>query len=290
MSKTTYFYPKRTLRTERGLLDLSTPKVMGILNATPDSFFAASRAEQAETALQRVSEMIQDGADIIDIGGMSSRPGATLISPETEMERVLPLLEAIREKYTDILISIDTVYAKTALAALQTGADIINDISAGSIDPELPIVAADKKCPYILMHMQGTPDTMQKEPVYADVTKEVFASFRTQVFRLQELGVEQIILDPGFGFGKNLHHNYQLAAQFDMFTHFGLPLLAGVSRKRMICALLQVTPEHALNGSTALHMHLLMQGANILRVHDVREAVETIHIFTALQENTAAHH
>lgn len=283
MDKTTYFYPNKTLRTGNGLLDLSTPAIMGILNVTPDSFFDGGKFLGGESALRQAEHLILQGADIVDVGGMSTRPGAVVIGAEEEMERVLPIVTAINTQFPDVHISIDTVYATTAKAAIEAGAGIINDVSAGKIDAGIIDVAKAYQVPYILMHMQGQPDTMQVDPVYSDVVKEVFDFLLEQTIELDKTGLQDIIIDPGFGFGKTLEQNYALAAKLEQFKLIGKPVLVGISRKSMICKLLKVTPDKALNGSTALHSILLLKGADILRVHDVKEAVELRKVVQALK-------
>jgi len=283
MDKTTYFYPNKTLRTGNGLLDLSTPAIMGILNVTPDSFFDGGKFLGGESALRQAEHLILQGADIVDIGGMSTRPGAVVIGAEEEMERVLPIVTAIHAQFPDVHISIDTVYATTAKAAIEAGAGIINDVSAGKMDAGIIDVAKAYQVPYILMHMQGQPDTMQVDPVYSDVVKEVFDFLLEQTIELDKAGLKDIIIDPGFGFGKTLEQNYALAAKLEQFKLIGKPVLVGISRKSMICKLLKVNPDKALNGSTALHSILLLKGADILRVHDVKEAVELRKIVQALK-------
>lgn len=283
MDKTTYFYPNKTLRTGNGLLDLSTPAIMGILNVTPDSFFDGGKFLGEESALRQAEHLILQGADIVDIGGMSTRPGAVGIGAEEEMQRVLPVVTAIHTQFPDVHISIDTVYATTAKAAIEAGAGIINDISAGKMDAGIIDVAKAYKVPYILMHMQGQPDNMQVDPVYSDVVKEVFNFLLDQTIELDKSGLQDVIIDPGFGFGKTLEQNYALAAKLEQFKLIGKPVLVGISRKSMICKLLKVNPDKALNGSTALHSILLLKGADILRVHDVKEAVELRKIVQALK-------
>lgn len=283
MDKTTYFYPNKTLRTGNGLLDLSTPAIMGILNVTPDSFFDGGKFLGGESALRQAEHLILQGADIVDIGGMSTRPGAVVIGAQEEMERVLPIVTAIHTQFPDVHISIDTVYATTAKAAIEAGAGIINDVSAGKIDAGIIDVAKAYQVPYILMHMQGQPDTMQVDPVYSDVVKEVFDFLLRQTIELDKTGLQDIIIDPGFGFGKTLEQNYALAAKLEQFKLIGKPVLVGISRKSMICKLLKVNPDKALNGSTALHSILLLKGADILRVHDVKEAVELRKVVQALK-------
>ena len=271
------------MRTGNGLLDLSTPAIMGILNVTPDSFFDGGKFEGVDAALAQTETMLEEGADIIDIGGMSSRPGASIISADEEMSRVLPVIDAIHKRFADVILSIDTIYSQTAAAAIDAGAGIINDISAAALDANIIQVAIDKKLPYILMHMQGKPQDMQTAPVYGNVVQEVFQFLLTTTRSLEARGLYDIVIDPGFGFGKTLEHNYRLAAHLDQIAMIGKPVLVGISRKSMICKLLQVNPEHALTGSTALHSILLLKGADILRVHDVKEAVAVRKVVQALK-------
>ena len=271
------------MRTGNGLLDLSTPAIMGILNVTPDSFFDGGKFKGVDAALAQTETMLEEGADIIDIGGMSSRPGASIISADEEMSRVLPVIDAIHKRFADVILSIDTIYSQTAAAAIDAGAGIINDISAAALDANIIQVAIDKKLPYILMHMQGKPQDMQTAPVYDNVVQEVFQFLLTTTRSLEARGLYDVVIDAGFGFGKTLEHNYQLAAHLDQIAMIGKPVLVGISRKSMICKLLQVNPEHALTGSTALHSILLLKGADILRVHDVKEAVAVRKVVQALK-------
>ncbi len=259
------------------LLDLSRPVVMGILNATPDSFFQGSL--QIEDTLRLAEQMTTEGAAILDIGGASSRPGAADVSPEEEMHRVLPVIEALSKQFPDTWISVDTPHAIVAEAAVYAGAHIVNDITGGS-DLAMLDTVAKLRVPYIAMHMQGTPRTMQDAPQYTDVAKEVFDYLKEIVLRCKEHGIHDVIPDPGFGFGKTLAHNYALLNELSTFRALGKPLLAGLSRKSMICKPLGVNPDNALNGTTALHMAALREGASILRAHDVREAVETIRLIS----------
>ncbi len=282
-----------TLNARSRLLDLTRPAVMGILNVSPDSFFDGGRYTTNNELLHQAEKMLNAGAGMLDIGGASSRPGATEVTEDQELSRVLPAIEALSKNFPDTILSIDTWRGKVAAAAVQAGAGIINDISAGSLDtamyPTLQALQKDRRVgpvPYILMHMQGRPETMQQDPNYTDVVTEVLDFFIAEVGKLRALGVTDIILDPGFGFGKTVEQNYQLLRQLPVFSQvLGLPVLAGLSRKSMICKVLKVNPEHALNGTTALHMVALQQGANILRVHDVREAMEVIRLWEMLGSN-----
>lgn len=261
------------------LMDLSEPQVMGILNVTPDSFYAGSRSETEKDIVQRLHQIIDEGASIIDIGGYSSRPNAEHISAEEEMNRLRNGLEIIRKHSPNAVVSVDTFRTDVAKMCVEEyGVAIINDISAGQMDEQMFPTIAKLGVPYIIMHMKGTPQDMQVSPKYDHFLKEIFYYFSEKVQKLRDLGVKDIIIDPGFGFGKTLEHNYELMNHLEEFNLFELPLLVGVSRKSMIYKLLGTTPEEALNGTTALHTIALLKGANILRVHDVKEAVESIKI------------
>ena len=269
------------------LLDLSVPKVMGILNVTPDSFYAGSRMQTEEDIAARARQIIAEGASIIDIGAYSSRPNAEHISAEEEMRRLRTGLEILNRNHPDAVISVDTFRADVAeWCVKEYGVAVINDIAAGEMDNRMFRTVARLGVPYIMMHMQGTPQDMQKEPRYENLIKEVFLYFSRKVQQLRDLGVKDIILDPGFGFGKTLEHNYKLMAHLEEFRIFELPLLVGVSRKSMIYKLLGGTPQDSLNGTTVLDTVALMKGANILRVHDVREAVEAVRITEKIKEES----
>lgn len=266
------------------LLDLTRPQVMGILNITPDSFFDGGKYGNEHAVLLQAEKMLQEGASILDIGGASSRPGAVEVPELEEMERVVPAITAILEKFPEAILSIDTWRASVANAAIKAGASIVNDISAGSLDPKMFQTVAGLGVPYILMHMQGTPGTMQQSPHYEDVVTEVLDFFIHKVAALRALGVKDIVLDPGFGFGKTVEHNYTLLKRMETFRNvLELPVLAGISRKSMICKPLGIPPAEALNGTTALHIVALQQGASILRVHDVKEAREVIRLWELMQ-------
>ncbi len=263
--------------------NLFEPSVMGILNLTPDSFYAGSRIQSETALLNQAEKMLADGAWVLDIGGASSRPGAAQVSEQSEMERVIPAITAIINRFPTAKISIDTWRASVAHAALDSGAQWINDISAGRLDSDMYPTVARHNTPYILMHMQGQPGTMQQDPHYDDVVVAVLDFFIAEIKKLRDLGVKDIILDPGFGFGKTIAHNYTLLKNMSVFSRVtGLPTLAGISRKSMIYKHLNIDPSEALNGTTALHMVALQQGASILRVHDVKEAVEAIRLFQAI--------
>lgn len=260
---------------------------MGILNRTPDSFYDGGRLATIDAVLRQAEVMLTAGAALLDIGGASTRPGAAEVPEAEERSRVIPAIEAILKHFPNALISIDTWRAAVARDAIAAGASIVNDVSAGKSDPDMfPLLGALKQTPYILMHMQGSPQTMQQNPVYEDVVREVLDFFIAEVGKLRALGVHDIILDPGFGFGKTVAHNFQLLKNLHVFQAVtGMPVLAGISRKSMICKVLHIKPEHALNGTTALHLVALQQGANILRVHDIREAQEVIRLWAELQEH-----
>lgn len=256
---------------------------MGILNITPDSFYDGGRYTELDRTLAQVEQMLTEGATLIDVGGMSSRPGAALIDVDTELRRVLPAVEAIAQRFPEALISVDTVRSRVAQDAVAAGAHLINDISAGSIDEAMYETVAALQVPYILMHMKGTPKTMQQQADYEDVVLAVTDFMIQEVQKLRALRVKDIVLDVGFGFGKSIAHNYTLLQRMSEFQQLELPILAGVSRKSMIYKLLDTTPEAALNGTTALHMVALQQGASILRVHDVKAAREVVTLYEQLQ-------
>lgn len=258
------------------LIDLSTPKVMGILNITPDSFYDGGRYHTVAAALRQVESLLLAGADLVDVGAYSSRPGAADVSADEEKSRLLPAIEAIISHFPDTVLSIDTFRADVARACVSAGAHIINDISGGTLDTDMFATIAELQVPYILMHMRGTPDTMQQLTDYEDVVQEVSLYFGKQLAALRQLGVKDIILDPGFGFAKTLEQNYELLRRLDELHVHRLPILGAVSRKSMIYKKLGIKPEDALNGSTVLHTVLLTKGVRILRVHDVKEAKEAI--------------
>ncbi len=269
------------------LLDFSEPRVMGILNVTPDSFYAESRTSEADAIAARAHQILDEGAAIVDIGAYSSRPGAEVVTPEEEMKRLRKGLEILRRETPDAVVSVDTFRADVARMCVEEyGVAIINDISGGELDENMFATIAQLGVPYILMHMQGTPQDMQQAPRYDNVLSEVFLYFARKVQQLRDLGVKDIVLDPGFGFGKTLEHNYRLMAHLEEFRLFELPLLVGVSRKSMIYRLLDVTPQEALNGTTVLNTLALMKGADILRVHDVRQAVEAVKLVETMKANS----
>lgn len=274
-----------TLKLRGKLYSLCEPKIMGILNVTPDSIYAESRTSDEEHIAARVQQLMDDGADMIDIGGYSSRPGADDVSPEEEMNRLRRGLRVVRRLYPEVPISVDTFRADVArMCVEEEGADIINDISGGMMDRQMFRTVARLGVPYILMHMQGTPDTMQQAPHYDNLRREVMLYFAERIDRLCQMGAKDIIVDPGFGFGKTLEHNYELFHHLDDFNLFNLPLLVGISRKSMIYKLLGGTPQTSLNGTTVLNTIALMKGVHILRVHDVKEAVEAKRIVMKMKE------
>lgn len=259
------------------LFDLSQPQVMGILNVTPDSFYSGSRMQTDAQIAARAEQIVEEGGTMIDLGAYSSRPGAADVSPEEELSRLSRALGIVRGLFPDVVVSVDTFRAEVARRCVEDyGADIINDISGGTLDEDMFPTVASLNVPYILMHMRGTPQTMQQQTDYKDVTAEVLRYFGEKVDRLHAMGVSDIILDPGYGFAKTLEQNYQLLSRQRVFEVLDLPVLVGVSRKSMICKVLGCTPEEALNGTSVLHALALQQGTHILRVHDVKEAVETI--------------
>ena len=284
MAKDTFLYGKTTVNVKGRLLDLSSPSVMAILNNTPDSFYAQSRSNTVDDALRKVEGFLKDGADFIDIGAYSSRPGAAEVSPDEELRRLLPLIEAITKKLPEAILSIDTFRSAVAKEAIHAGAHIINDISAGSMDEAMFDTIAELQVPYIIMHMKGTPQTMQQQAHYQDIGIEVVSYFADKVSKLKKLGVKDIIIDPGFGFAKNLEHNYELMQHLDYLRLFEQPLLIGISRKAMIYKLLGINATEALNGTSVLHALALLKGAGILRVHDVKAARECIAIVQKLQQ------
>lgn len=268
-----------TINCKGKLLDLSaTPVVMGIINITDDSFFADSRTKQLDAILDKAAQHLAEGAQILDIGAQSTRPGAEMVGADTETDRLIPAITALLDRFPEVIISVDTFYAKVAEQCMKAGAAIINDISAGDMDPDMIAVAAATKVPYIAMHMQGTPASMQHQPHYNDVTREVLDYFIQKKAACLQAGIKDLIIDPGFGFGKTLTHNYTLLKNMNAFHILDCPLLIGISRKSMIYRLLGNTPAEALNGTTVLNTLSLQAGAHILRVHDVKAAMEAVTI------------
>ncbi len=266
------------------LFNLNRPVVMGIINCTPDSFYAGNRF-LGEDIVKVAGKHIEEGAAILDIGGQSTRPGSISITEKEELVRVTDAIKYIHEAFPDTILSVDTYYGSVAAAAIEAGAHIINDVSAGAIDTSIIDVAASYKAPYVLMHMQGTPGNMQAHPQYKDVVAEILEFFIKKTAHCRSRGIEDIIIDPGFGFGKTLAHNYTLLSGLEAFHILECPLLAGVSRKSMIQKLLGVDAAQALNGTTILNTHAIEKGAKILRVHDVREAVEVIRVWEMMKKS-----
>ena len=265
-----------TINCKGTLIDLSTPKVMGIVNVTPDSFFDGGKLTNSDEIVVQVEKMLQDGATFIDLGGYSSKPGAEFVSETEELNRVVPIVKLLVEKFPDILLSIDTFRSEVAKQTVENGAAIINDISAGLLDEKMLETVAKLQVPYIMMHMKGTPKTMQSLANYDDLLKEMNFYFSERIAKARNFGLNDIIIDPGFGFAKTLEHNYELLQNLELLQFHELPILAGISRKSMIYKTLETKPENALNGTTFLHAFCLQKGANILRVHDVKEAVECV--------------
>lgn len=273
------------LRIAERLREFDRAAVMGIVNLTTDSFFAGSRVDISDLC-GRVDRMLGEGADIIDLGACSTRPGSAAVDESIEFEHLVTAVKKIRSEFGDSpIISVDTYRSRVARECVAAGADIINDISGGDLDPEMFATVAELKVPYVLMHMRGTPADMQTHTDYADVSAEVLQDIAFKLARLRQLGVADVIVDPGFGFAKTLDQNYRLMHALPAFKELNAPVLAGISRKSMICTELGITSAEALNGTTALNMIALMQGADILRVHDVKEAVETVRIFEAYRRN-----
>ncbi len=282
MPKYTSFKPSEAKNSKSNSTIFSTENaiVMGILNVTEDSFFDGGKYTNEQTIISKCRKMLEEGASIIDIGAQSSRPGATQIQADDELLKLLPIIKLLKTEFPDIIISIDTFWAKTAKQCIEAGAHIINDISAGEMDTAMFETIAQLQVPYIIMHMQGTPKNMQKNPNYNNVVSEVVSYFDEKINQLKAKGIEQIIIDPGFGFGKTLEHNYQLLSNLEQFNQFKIPVLIGTSRKSMIYNLLDTNPQNALNGTSITNTLALQKGASILRVHDVKEAMECIKITT----------
>jgi len=267
------------------LIDLKSPKVMGILNITPDSFFDGGKFQNQHKIISHVEKMLFEGATFIDVGAYSSRPGAKHISDQEELNRIIPVMELLVSNFPDILISVDTFRSNVAEHCISLGASLVNDISAGSMDDKMFSTIAKLQVPYIIMHMQGIPKIMQKNPIYNDVVEDLLFYFSKKISELRDLGVNDIISDVGFGFGKNLEHNYQLLNKLELFQNLTIPSLVGVSRKSMLFKPLNISPNEALNATTSANTIALLKGANILRVHDVKEAMEAIKIVKLLNNS-----
>lgn len=270
-----------TLNCNGRLLVADKPLVMGIINVTPDSFYTGSRFRGIDAVLAQCEKMIREGADIIDIGGQSTRPGSVQVSAEDELKRIIDSIAAIHKNFSEIFISVDTYYSAVAKEAVAAGASVINDVSAGSMDKDLINTVATLRVPYVLMHMQGTPQTMEQNPHYENVTKEVLDFFIEQTALLRKTGIKDIIIDPGFGFGKTIAHNFELLKNLSVFKMLDCPVLLGISRKSTIYKTLGISADEALNGTTVLNTIGLMNGAGIIRVHDVKEAKEAVKLVAA---------
>jgi dihydropteroate synthase len=281
----TPFSTNKTLNISGRLIDLSVPKVMGILNVTPDSFYDGGRFLTEESILRHAEKMLEDGADFIDVGGYSSRPGAADITAKEEQERSVKAIAAILKSFPGTIISVDTFRSTVAEAAIDAGGSMINDISGGNLDQKMFEMVAHLKVPYIVMHMRGTPQNMSKQTEYNHLIKEMIAYFHQKIYALRQLEVSDIVIDPGFGFSKTIEQNFDILNHLEKFSIVGRPLLVGLSRKSMVWKTLNVKAEDALNGTTALNTMALLKGADILRVHDVREAREVIKLFTSLRVN-----
>ncbi|WP_395057044.1 dihydropteroate synthase [Flavobacterium sp.] len=273
-----------TINCKGQLIDLSLPKVMGILNVTPDSFYDGGRFVSDEKMLSQVEKMLQDGATFIDVGGQSSKPNATIVSVDEELKRVVSTVDLILKNFPETIISIDTFNSKVAQIAVENGAAIINDISAGSLDDNMFETIAKIQVPYIMMHMRGTPQTMSQMTNYDDLVKDMLLYFSEKVAKARSFGINDLIIDPGFGFAKTLEQNFELLNKLELFEILELPILVGISRKSMIYKMLETTPGNALNGTSVLNIISLTKGANILRVHDVKEAVECVKLYNQLQK------
>ncbi|GAA5042166.1 dihydropteroate synthase [Marivirga lumbricoides] len=282
-AKDTAFSNKKTLLIRGTLMDLAQPRVMGIINVTPDSFYDGGKNKFMSEALTNVEKMLVDGAHFIDIGGYSTKPGAREVSLEEELDRVLPVINEISLRFPEAVLSIDTFRSQVAKHAVEAGANIINDVSGGNLDDQMFSVVSQLKVPYILMHMRGTPATMQKLNNYNHLIKDIIQELSEKLVKLRRLAVNDIVIDPGFGFAKSIPQNYEILKNLAYFDSLECPLLIGLSRKSMVYKTLGVDSAEALNGTTALNMTALMNGADILRVHDVKEAVETVKLFNTLQ-------
>ena len=271
-----------TINCKGQLIDLTTPKVMGILNVTPNSFYDGGMYKSNSEMLTKVGKMLSEGATFIDVGAYSSKPSAEYVSEEEELQRIIPIINLILEYYPEALLSVDTFRSEVAKVCIQNGAAIINDISAGNLDDKMLETIAKYNVPYIMMHMRGTPETMQKMTTYDDIVKEILFYFSEKVANARSYGINDLIIDPGFGFAKTLDQNYEVLQKMERFEILELPLLAGFSRKSMIYKTLQTSADEALNGTTVLNTVALTKGANILRVHDVKEAMECVTLFNKI--------
>lgn len=272
----------RSINCKGTLISLDTPKVMGILNITPDSFYDGGKYKDAKSIVSQVEKMLKEGATFIDIGAYSSRPSAAKVTEEEEKQRLLPILELILSEFPNALISVDTFRSEIAKKAIDIGATLINDISAGNLDSQMMKTVGELNVPYIMMHMQGTPQNMQQDPFYENVTKDIIRELSEKIALARTHKINDLIIDPGFGFGKTIAHNYTILKQLDLFEILNCPVLVGVSRKSMIYKVLETSPQEALNGTSIIHTIALQNGASILRVHDVKEAVECVKLVSML--------
>ncbi|MFL0085203.1 dihydropteroate synthase [Tenacibaculum maritimum] len=272
-----------TINCKGSLIDFSTPRIMGILNITPDSFFDGGKYKNESAILHQTEKMLNDGATFIDIGAYSSRPGAQHITEEEELQRITPVVALLIRKFPEILISIDTFRSKVAYETIHLGASLINDISGGKMDSKMFATIAQLQVPYILMHMQGTPQNMQMNPHYKNITTELISFFATQIFKLRQLQVNDLIIDVGFGFGKTIEHNFDLLKNLALFENLEVPILTGISRKSMLYKTLNTSAKEALNATTCANTIALLNGSSILRVHDVKEAMEVVKIVAKIQ-------
>lgn len=272
-----------TINCKGQLIDLASPKVMGILNVTPNSFYDGGKFADEKALLNQVEKMLNEGATFIDIGGYSSKPNAEFVSEEEELQRVIPIITTVTQKFPETLISIDTFRSKVAKESIENGAAIINDISAGNLDENMMKTVAELQVPYIMMHMKGTPQTMQSLTQYENIVKEMIFYFSEKVAQARSFGMNDLILDPGFGFAKTLEQNFEVLNKLELFQMLELPILAGISRKSMIYKTLETNAQNSLNGTTSLNTISLMKGAKILRVHDVKEAVECVKLYNLLK-------
>jgi dihydropteroate synthase len=272
-----------TINCNGNLIDLSTPKVMGILNVTPNSFYDGGKHKEINSIIHQVDKMLSEGADFIDIGAYSSKPSAEFVSEEEEVKRLVPIVKSLVDTFPNIILSVDTFRANVAKAAVEHGVAMVNDIAAGLLDDKMLETVADLKVPYIMMHMRGNPQTMQSLTQYDDIVKEMIFYFSERIQKARSFGISDIVIDPGFGFAKTLEQNYEVLHKMELFSILELPLLAGISRKSMIYKVLEKTPQEALNGTSVLNTIALQKGAKILRVHDVKEAVECIKLVSKLK-------
>lgn len=274
-----------SINVEGNLITFDTPKVMGIINATPDSFHSISRVSSVDEALRLASKMVGEGAEFLDVGGCSTRPGSDPPTIEAEWERIKDIIPALRKEFPQVIISVDTYRSEIAERSIAVGAQMINDISGGTLDPKIFQTAARLQVPYVLSHLKGTPKTMQQDPQYQDLLGDIYRYFTERISKVRDAGINDIILDPGFGFGKTLQHNFAILKNLHIFQDFAMPVMVGISRKSMIHKALHITPEEALNGTTALHMVALQAGVHLLRVHDVKEAVQAIKLYELIKNS-----